>query len=78
MLRGGWGGGSGWGVMLPTYSNLALRLRACGDIPPVPICLHGLHRVSFTIFFCSAGPRSRRYGRTAALRFIVQPCDEDH
>jgi hypothetical protein len=23
------------------------------------------------------GPRSRRYGRTAALRLIVQPCDED-
>jgi hypothetical protein len=22
-------------------------------------------------------PRSRRYGRTAALRLIVQPCDED-
>jgi hypothetical protein len=23
------------------------------------------------------GPRSRRYGRTAALRLLVQPCDED-
>jgi hypothetical protein len=23
------------------------------------------------------GPRSRYYGRTAALRLIVQPCDED-
>jgi hypothetical protein len=23
------------------------------------------------------GPRSRHYGRTAALRLIVQPCDED-
>jgi hypothetical protein len=23
------------------------------------------------------GPRSRRYGRTAALRLIVQPCDKD-
>jgi hypothetical protein len=23
------------------------------------------------------GPRSRRYGHTAALRLIVQPCDED-
>jgi hypothetical protein len=23
------------------------------------------------------GPPSRRYGRTAALRLIVQPCDED-
>jgi hypothetical protein len=22
-------------------------------------------------------PRSRSYGRTAALRLIVQPCDED-
>jgi hypothetical protein len=23
------------------------------------------------------GPRSRRYGRTAALRLLVRPCDED-
>jgi hypothetical protein len=23
------------------------------------------------------GPRSRSYGRTAALRLILQPCDED-
>jgi hypothetical protein len=23
-------------------------------------------------------PRSRSYGRTAALRIIVQPCDEDN
>jgi hypothetical protein len=28
-------------------------------------------------FFCGEGPRSRWYGRTAALRLIVQPCDED-
>jgi hypothetical protein len=27
-------------------------------------------------FFCE-GPRSRSYGRTAALRLIVQPCDKD-
>jgi hypothetical protein len=31
----------------------------------------------FDIFFSGEGPRSRRYGRTAALRLIVQPCDED-
>jgi hypothetical protein len=29
------------------------------------------------VFFSGEGPRSRRYGRTAALRLIVQPCDED-
>jgi hypothetical protein len=29
------------------------------------------------VFFCGAGVRSRSYGRTAALRLIVQPCDED-
>jgi hypothetical protein len=29
------------------------------------------------IFFCAEGPRSRSYGRTAALRLLVQPCDED-
>jgi hypothetical protein len=27
--------------------------------------------------FSGEGPRSRRYGRTAALRLLVQPCDED-
>jgi hypothetical protein len=27
--------------------------------------------------FIIEGPRSRCYGRTAALRLIVQPCDED-
>jgi hypothetical protein len=33
-----------------------------------------LHTVN-NFFF--GGPRSRCYGRTAALRLIVQPCDED-
>jgi hypothetical protein len=28
-------------------------------------------------FFCGKGLRSRRYGRTAALRLVVQPYDED-
>jgi hypothetical protein len=28
-------------------------------------------------FFCGEGPRSRCYGRTAALKLIMQPCDED-
>jgi hypothetical protein len=28
-------------------------------------------------YFCGEGRRSRRYGRTAALRIIVHPCDED-
>jgi hypothetical protein len=28
-------------------------------------------------FFSGEGPRSRRYGRTAAVRLIVQPYDED-
>jgi hypothetical protein len=27
-------------------------------------------------FLIDEGPRSRRYGRTAALRLLVQPCDE--
>jgi hypothetical protein len=27
--------------------------------------------------FNGEGSRSRSYGRTAALRLIVQPCDED-
>jgi hypothetical protein len=29
------------------------------------------------ISVCGEGPRSRCYGRTAAMRLIVQPCDED-
>jgi hypothetical protein len=29
------------------------------------------------IFFCGEGSRSRWYGRTAALRLIMQSCDED-
>jgi hypothetical protein len=28
------------------------------------------------VFFGGEGPRSKCYGRTAALRLIVQPCDE--
>jgi hypothetical protein len=31
----------------------------------------------FRMILCCEGPRSRRYGRTAALRLLVQPCDED-
>jgi hypothetical protein len=30
-----------------------------------------------TLFFNAEVPRSRSYGHTAALRLIVQPCDED-
>jgi hypothetical protein len=33
-------------------------------------------RLLFFIFG-GEGPLSRRYGRTAALRLLVQPCDED-
>jgi hypothetical protein len=29
------------------------------------------------VSFCGEGPRSRSYKRTAALRLLVQPCDED-
>jgi hypothetical protein len=32
---------------------------------------------TWTFFFSGEGSRSRRYGRTAALRLLVQPCDED-
>jgi hypothetical protein len=31
----------------------------------------------FFFFFFGEGPRSRCYWRTAALRLLVQPCDED-
>jgi hypothetical protein len=36
-----------------------------------------IKNVSELSFFYDEGPRSRRYRRTAALRLIVQPCDED-
>jgi hypothetical protein len=32
---------------------------------------------ALTSLFFKEGPRSRSYGRTAALRLIVQPCAED-
>ena len=36
------------------------------------------NQCSDSLFFCgSEGSRSRCYGPTAALRLIVQPCDED-
>jgi hypothetical protein len=31
----------------------------------------------FVYIFSGEGPRSRRYGRTAAMRLLVQPCDDD-
>jgi hypothetical protein len=34
-----------------------------------------VHLYIYTDFVYGEGPRSRCYGRTAALRFIVQPCD---
>jgi hypothetical protein len=45
-------------------------------------CLHGdfkrIHVNCLKAFvFSGEGPRSRRYGRTAALRLIVQPYDDD-
>jgi hypothetical protein len=37
----------------------------------LPVC----HQ--YVLFFSGEEPRSRRYGRTAAMRLIVQPYDED-
>jgi hypothetical protein len=39
-------------------------------------CGWGLCLILFSSF-SGEGPRSRRYGRTAAMRLIVQPYDED-
>jgi hypothetical protein len=44
--------------------------------------MHSYMNFTFTsciVFFLlnGEGPRSRRYGRTAALRLLVQPYDED-
>jgi hypothetical protein len=35
------------------------------------------HRLMVLFFLHGEGPRSRRYGRTTALRLFVQPYDED-
>jgi hypothetical protein len=35
------------------------------------------HSTKLIFLFGGEGPHSRRYGRTAALTLIVQPCDED-
>jgi hypothetical protein len=43
---------------------------------PTTLFILGLAFETPYFFFSSEGPRSRRYGRTAALRLIVQPCDE--
>jgi hypothetical protein len=44
-------------------------------------CKLNVHLQKFThscnFFLRGVGPRSRCYGRTAALRLIVQPCDEN-
>jgi hypothetical protein len=45
--------------------------------------MHGMNKKKLTealfalLFFMVEGTRSRCYGRTAALRLIVQLCDED-
>jgi hypothetical protein len=34
-------------------------------------------RNTLHVFLSGEGPRSRDYGRTAAMRLIMQPCDDD-
>ena len=47
------------------YDNCTLRQKIAPALMTCGVCV------------CAEGPRSRCYGRTAALRLIVQPCDED-
>jgi hypothetical protein len=51
-------------IMLHTYTTVYYSIKAY------------IYIYSIVFFFCE-GPRSRRYGRTAAMRLLVQPCDED-
>jgi hypothetical protein len=52
-----------------SLAHTGIRTLKCPARSLVNICIN---------FFVSCeGPRSRRYGRTAALRLIVQPYDED-
>jgi hypothetical protein len=39
--------------------------------------LVSIHTLFRFVVLSGEGPRSRRYGRTTALRLLVQPCDED-
>jgi hypothetical protein len=41
------------------------------------VCKKNSHKQTVLFFLIDEGPRSRRYGRTAALRLIVQPSDYD-
>jgi hypothetical protein len=45
----------------------------CGSV----ICFKNDDLQCCKLFFFCEGLRSRCYGNTAALRFIVQPCDEE-
>jgi hypothetical protein len=45
-------------------------------VDPYNAKLVGVYRYHY-FFFIIEGPRSRCYGRTAALRLIVQPYDEN-
>jgi hypothetical protein len=74
---------------LPRLAPLALTPQLCNEGTKVEQTnwMFSYHEKKYVItkqgrfligFFCSGeGPRSRRYGRTAALRLHVQPCDED-
>jgi hypothetical protein len=48
------------------------------DMSPATLCHPRVNSYRYSGGFLCEGPRSRCYGRTAALRLIVQPCDEDN
>jgi hypothetical protein len=74
-------------ISRPGNSVSRLSLYKCQYMPQIRLAqsFHILSRSLFTkhptikrqYIYCGEGPRSRCYGRTAALRLIVQPCDED-
>jgi len=39
------------GMELNIHFQLMLSLRTNGAIPPLPICLHGMHKENFTFTF---------------------------
>jgi hypothetical protein len=68
---------TGWEADHSRPSNAAIKN---GAIPLLPLYARMVCTGTGTITFLLKcvfieGPRSRRYGRTAALRLIVQPCD---
>jgi hypothetical protein len=60
-----------------TRVDIECQHAACLHVTYISRLVQGFEVLNVSFFFCGEGPRSRRYGRTAALRLLVKPCDDD-